>query len=313
MEIFKNIARRTASETFLKDKAFNIAKNLEYNGYQRGLASMVYKFFDKKLKGGGIANNDIKQNLDLTEELHKPIIIKFKKSKVYSGFRDNIWGADLADMQLISKFNKGFRFLLCVIDIFSKYAWVVPLKDKKGVSIVNAFRKILNKSGRNRNKIWVDKGSEFYNNSFKKWLKDNDIEMYSIHNEGKSVVAERFIRTLKNKIFKHMTAISKNVYFDVLDDIVNKYNNTVHRTIKMKPIDVKDNTYVDSRKEVNDKDLKFKVGDHVRISKNKNIFAKGYTPNWSEEAFVIKKVQNTVPWTYVINDLNGWRNYWKIL
>ena len=103
MEIFKNIARRTASEKFLKDKAFNIAKNLEYNGYQRGLSSMVYKFFDKKLKGRGIANNDIKQNLDLTEELHKLIIIKFKKSKDYSGFRDNIWGADLADMQLISK------------------------------------------------------------------------------------------------------------------------------------------------------------------------------------------------------------------
>ena len=102
-----------------------------------------------------------------------------------------------------------------------------------------------------------------------------------------------------------MTAISKNVYFDVLDDIVNKYNNTVHRTIKMKPIDVKDNTYVDSKKEVNDKDPKFKVGNHVRISKYKNIFAKGYTPNWSEEVFVIKKVKNTVPWTYVINDLNG--------
>ena len=168
MEIFKNIARRTASEKFLKDKAFNIAKNLEYNGYQRGLASMVYKFFDKKLKGGGIANNDIKQNLDLTEELHKPIIIKFKKSKVYSGFRDNIWGADLADMQLISKFNKGFRFLLCVIDIFSKYAWVVPLKDKKGVSIVNAFKKILKESNGKPNKIWVDKGSQFYNSSFKK-------------------------------------------------------------------------------------------------------------------------------------------------
>ena len=129
---------------------------------------MVYKFLDKKLKGGGIANNDIKQNLDLTEELHKPIIIKFKKSKVYSGFRDNIWGADLADMQLISKFNKGFRFLLCVIDIFSKYAWVVPLKDKKGVSIVNAFQKILDDSNRKPNKIWVDKGSEFYNSSFKK-------------------------------------------------------------------------------------------------------------------------------------------------
>ena len=98
-------------------------------------------------------------------------------------------------MELISKFNKGFRFLLCVIDIFSKYVWVVPLKDKKSISIVNAFQKILKESDRRPNKIWVDKGSEFYNNSFKKWLKDNDIEMYSIHNEGKSVVAERCIRT----------------------------------------------------------------------------------------------------------------------
>ena len=105
-------------------------------------------------------------------------------------------------MKLISKFNKGFRFLLCVIDIFSKYAWVVPLKDKKGISIVNAFQKILKESDRKPNKIWVDKGSEFYNNSLKKWLKDNDTEMYSINNEGKSVVAERFIRTLKTKIYK---------------------------------------------------------------------------------------------------------------
>ena len=208
-------------------------------------------------------------------------------------------------MQLISKFNKGFRFSLCAIDIFSKYAWVVPLKDKKGATIVHAFQKILDKSGQKSNKIWVDKGSEFYNNSFKKWLKDNDIEMYSIHNEGKSVVAERFIRTLKTKIYKYMTSVSKNVYIDKLDDIVGQYNNTYHRTIKIKLVDVKDNSYIDFKKEVNDKDHKFKVGDHVRISKYKNIFAKGYTPNWSEEAFVIRKVQNTVPWTYVINDLNG--------
>ena len=124
--------------------------------------------------------------------------------------------------------------------------------------------------------------------------------MYSIHNEGKSVVAERFIRTLK-----YMTSISKNVYIDKLDDTVNEYNNTYHRTIKMTPVDVKDNTYIDFKREVNDKDPKFKVGDHVRISQYKNIFAKGYTPNWSEEVFVIKKVKNTVPWTYVINDLNA--------
>ena len=129
--------------------------------------------------------------------------------------------------------------------------------------------------------------------------------MYSIHNEGISVVAERFIRTLKTKIYKYMTSISKNVYINKLDDIVDEYNNTYHRTIKMKPVDVKDNTYIDFKKEVNDKDPKFKVSDHVRISKYKNIFAQGYTPNWSEEVFVIKKVKNTVPWRYIINDLNG--------
>ena len=128
--------------------------------------------------------------------------------------------------------------------------------------------------------------------------------MYSIHNEGKSVVAEQFIRTLKGKIYKYMTSISKNVYIDKLDDIVDEYNNTYHTTIKMKPADVKDNTYINADKEINNKDTKFKVRDHVRISKYKNIFAKGYMPNWSEEVFVMKKVKNTVLWTYVINDLN---------
>ena len=193
---------------------------------------------------------------------------------------------------------------MSIVNIFSKYAWVIPLKDEKGVSNVNVFQKVLDKSGRKPNKIWVDKGSEFYNNSFKKWLKDNDIEMYSIHNEGKSVVAERFIRTLKTKIYKYMTSISKNVYIDKLDDIVNEYNNRYHRTSKMKLVDVKENTYIDSTELHSNKDPKFKVGGLVRISRCKNIFAKGYTPNWSEEVFVNKKVKDTVPWTYVINDLN---------
>ena len=122
-----------------------------------------------------------------------------------------------------------------------------------------------------------------FTSSFKKWLKDNDIEMYSTHTEGKSVVAERFIRSLKTKIYKYMISISKNVYIDKLNDIVNEHNNTYHRTIKMKPVDVKDNAYIHFGKEVNGKDPKFKVGDHVRISKYKNIFVKGYTPNCSEE------------------------------
>ena len=145
------------------------------------------------------------------------------------------------------------------------YVWVVPLKDKKGFIIVDAFQKILDDSGRKPNKIWVDKGREFYNNSLRKWLKNNDIEMYSIHNEGKSVVAERFMRTLRTKIYKYMISVSEEVYIDKLDDI-GEYDNTYHRTIKMKPADVKDNAYIDFKKEVNDKDPKFEVGDHVRIS-----------------------------------------------
>ena len=158
-------------------------------------------------------------------------------------------------MQLISKFRKRFVFLLCVIDIYSKYTWIVPLKNKKGVSIVNAFQSILKKSNRKPNQIWVDKNGEFYDNSFKKWLQDNNIEMYSTYNEGKSVVTERFIRTIKNKIYKYMTSVSKNVYIDKLNDIVGEYNNTYHGTIKMKPIDVKDNRYVNFDKEVDDNDL----------------------------------------------------------
>ena len=197
--------------------------------------------------------------------------------------------ADLADMKVISKFDKGIRFLLCVIDIFSKYAWIVPLKDEKGTTITNAFQKILDESGRKPNKIWVDKGSEFYKRPMKSWLQDNNIGTYSIQNEGKSVAAERFIRTLKTKIYKYMTSISKNVYNDNLDDILNKYNNAYHSTIKMKPASVKGNTYIDFGKKSNDKDPKFKVGDYVKIPKYKNIFAKGYTPNWSEKVFVIKK------------------------
>ena len=300
---FKDLPKRTAADKVLRDKAFKIASDQKYDGYQRRLASMVYKFFDKKSQGKGLTNN--KENVQLANELHKPIIKKFNKRKVYSSFKDNIWGVDLADVQLLSKFNKGFRFLLCVIDIFSKYSWVIPLKDKKGISIVNAFQIILKKSNRKPNKIWVDKGSEFYSNFFKKWLKDNDIEMYSTNNERKPVIAERFIRTLKNKIYKYMTSIPKNIYIDKLDDIVKKHNNTYHTSIKMKPVNVKDNTYISFKKEVNDKNLKFKVGDQVRISKYKNIFAKGYMPNWSEEIFIIKKIKNTVPWTYVLNELNG--------
>ena len=154
------LATRTASDKKLRDKAFNIAKNPKYDGYQRGLPAMVYKLFGNKTSGSSI-NNENMLGQQLAEEIHKPIIGKFKKRRVTSPFIENIWGADLADMQLISKFNKGFRFLLCVIDIYSKYAWVVPLKDKKGITITTAFQKILKESNCKPNKIWVDKAAYF--------------------------------------------------------------------------------------------------------------------------------------------------------
>ena len=251
---------------------------------------MVYKFFDSKIapldkktmSGKGNAKHTAKPsslertkevNKILAEKLHKPVIKKFNKRKVYSKFRDNIWGVYLADMQSLSKKNKDIKYLLCPIDLYSKYAFVVPLKDKKRISIVSAFNKIIKQSNRKPNKICVDQGSEFYNRVFKKWLSDNDIIMYSTFNEGKSVVAERFFRTLKNKLYKNTTASGKNVYYGVLDDVVNEYNNTKHNSIKMKPKDVGDNkrVYID---EHNEKDNRFKVGDRVRISKFKNIFAK---------------------------------------
>ena len=188
--------------------------------------------------------------------------------------------------------------------MYSKYAFVIPLKDKKGISIVNGFNEIIKQSNKKPNKIWVAQGGEFYNNVFKKWLSDNDIIMYSTFNEGKSVVAERFIRTLKNKLYKHMTATGKNVYYDVSDDVVIEYNNTKHNTIKMKPKDVRNNKRVHTY-EHNEKDSRFKVGDRVRISKFKNIFAKGYTPNWSKEIFIVNKINDTVPYAYNLKDLNG--------
>ena len=221
-------------------------------------------------------------------------------------FKDNIWGVDLIDTQSLSKKNKGIKYLLCAIALFSEYAFVVPLKNKKGIRIANAFKIMIKQSNRKPNKIWVDQGGEFYNCVFKKCFSDNDMIMYSTFNEGKSVVAERFIRTLKNKLYKHMTVTGKNVYYDVLDDAVNEYNNTKHNTIKMKPKDVKNDTtkssaiarnirvYID---EHNKKSATYNVGDRVRISKFKNIFAEGYTPNWSREIFIVNKTNDTVPYT----------------
>ena len=216
-------------------------------------------------------------------------------------------------MQLLSRQNKGIKYLLCVIDLFSKYAFVVSLKDEKGASVLKGFKKIVNESGRRPNKIWVDQGSEFNNNVFKNWLKDEGIEMYSMYNEGKSVVAERFIRTLKNKLYKHMTAIGKNVYWNVLNDVVKKYNDTINRSIGMKPKDVKTDKKSVYVEESNEKSARFSVGDRVRISKFKNIFAKGYTANWSKEIFVVNKIKKYSTLDVRVKRFEWRRYYWQFL
>ena len=221
----KDLAKRTQSDKVLWDKAFKIASNPNYDGYQRGLASMLYMFFDKKSSGGAIRPVP---NYQLANELYRQIIRTFKRRKLYSSFTDNIWSVDLADMKSLSKYNKGIRYLLCVFELFSKYAWLIPLKDKREITTGIAFQKIISK-GRKPNKIWVDQGGEFYNYLFKRFLKNNKTKMYSTYNEEKSVVAERFIRTLKNNIFKHMIALSKNV----------------HRTMKMNPIDVTSDSFAE--------------------------------------------------------------------
>ena len=305
---YKDVENRLIADDKLKNSAYDIASNPEYDGYQRGLAGIVYKFFNSKaapLNKTISGKGTIEVNKLLAEELHKLVIRKFNKRKVYSQFKDNIWGLDLADTRSLSKKNKRIKYLLCAIDLFSKYAFVVPLKDKKGISITNAFNKIIKQSNRKPNKMWVDQGGEFYNHVFKRWLSNYDIIMYSTFNEGKSVVVERFIRTLKNKLYKHMTAINKNVYYNVLDDVVNEYNNIKHNTIKMKAKDVKNDNnrvYID---EYNEKSARFNVNGRVRISKFKDIFAKGYTPNWSKEIFVINKINDTVPWIFSLKDLNS--------
>ena len=180
--------------------------------------------------------------------------------------------------------------------MFSKYAWLIPIKDKKGTSIVSAFKKILSDStelhsNRKPNKIWVDQGSEFYNKSFKDFLKINKIEMYSTCKEGKSVDAERFIRTLKDEIFKHMTAIQQNIYFDVLDDIVDKYNNTVHRTIKMKPIEVTDDYYAEYNEHPNKKILNLKLVTMLEFQNIKTFLLKNILQIGQKKFLILIKVK----------------------
>ena len=242
----------------------------------------------------------------LAEELHKPVKRKFNKRRVLVSGIDKIWAADLADMTALSKDNEGVNFLLLVIDIFSKYGWIVPLKNKKGETVANALKTIFKE--RKPEKLWTDKGREFYNKDVK-----DLVELYSTENEEKSSIVERWIRTMKEKMWKYFTDNNTYNYMNVLPDLVKDYNNTVHSSTKLTPIDASKkkneltvwrNLYPD-RYKINNLTPKFSVGDEVRITKKKKVFEKGYTTRWTEEIFTIKEIRNTNPITYKLEDLQG--------
>ena len=242
----------------------------------------------------------------LAEELHRPIKRKFKKRRVIVRGIDEIWAADLADMTALSNENEGYRFLLLVIDTFSKYGWIIPLMDKKGETVADALKDIFKK--RKPGKLWTDKGREFYNKDVK-----DLVELYSTENEEKSSIAERWIRTMKEKMWKYFTDNNTYNYIDVLPDLVKDYNNTVHSSTKLTPIEASKkkneltvwrNLYPDRFKKY-DIIPKFSVGDEVRITKKKKVFEKGYTTRWTEEIFTITEIQDTNPVTYKLADLQG--------
>ena len=242
----------------------------------------------------------------LAKELHKSVRRKFERRRVLVSGIDKIWAADLADMKAFFKFNQGFNFLLLVIDIFSKYGWIIPLKNKEGKTVASALKTIFKE--RKPEKMWVDKGKEFYNKDVKEL-----IELYSTENEEKSSVVERWIRTMKEKMWKYFTDNNTNHYVDILPDLVKDYNNTQHSSIKMTPVEASKkknelevwrNLYPDRLKRI-DINPKFSIGDKVRISKKKKTFEKGYTTRWTEEIFTITKINHTSPVTYKIADLNG--------
>ena len=215
-------------------------------------------------------------------------------------------------MQQFSKWNKGYRYLLMVLDVFSKYGWIVPLKDKKGETVAEAFKKIF-KEGRKPQYLWTDKGKEYHNKHVKELLDKNKITLYSTENEEKSSVCERWNRTIKSKMCKQFTVQGNTIYLDMLPKLVEQYNNTKHSSIKMTPVEASKkkneglvyfNLYGDM--ETLKQKQKFKIGDKVRISKYKrNVFDKGYTPNWTEEVFIVDRVKYTNPNTYKLKDLNN--------
>lgn len=245
----------------------------------------------------------------IVNELHKQARKNFKRRRVIIKGIDDLWQADLVEMGTYSTYNNGYRFLLTVIDTFSKYAWAVALKTKNASDVTKAMKKVF-ESGRKPRNLQTDDGKEFFNKEFNNLMKQNNINHYSTFSSLKASIVERFNRTLKNMMWKEFSLQGSYKWIDNYEKLLDLYNNKVHRTIKMKPSEVSTSNEhsilqtVFSPLKVYSKP-KYCVGDYVRISKYKHVFEKGYTPNWTTEIFKIHKIQNTYPSTYILEDYQG--------
>ena len=248
----------------------------------------------------------------LAEELHRPIRKHFTKRYVFVRNVDDIFGADLIDMRALSKQNKGYKYILMVEDIFSKYGWAVPLKTKTGIAVRDALKQIFKQHV--PKKLWTDAGREFYNTEVKTLLKKHDITLYSTENEEKCSVVERWNRTIKTKLWKYFTANHTHKYIDVLDALIEKYNNTVNRAIGMTPTEARKpsnhgavfrHLYFKKMAKLGEKKPKFQIGDKVRLGVKKDLFEKSYIINWSDKIYTIKRVFATRPITYKVEDDKG--------
>jgi Integrase core domain len=261
-----------------------------------------------------------KEQMDqLSKELHKPFSKKYPRRKVRASYLDEIWSIDLADMQEWKDDNDGANYILCVVDVFSRYAFCRALKSKKAIDTYAALLDIIDTSKRKPlKKIWCDQGSEFYNSLWKQWSLNNGVEIYSTYSTEKSVIVERFHRTLKGLMWKRFTAENTRRWVDMLPDLVKTYNLTSHTTLgKMTPFQaslpewkawVEPRVNVPLQEEGGEKRVeKFKIGDIVRIARTKMVFEKGYLPNWSRETFRVVSIRipddNKEPLTYKLKDM----------
>jgi hypothetical protein len=239
----------------------------------------------------------------LTKELMKPVIKKYKRRPVITTSINDIWGADLLDVSNMSKYNKNITFLLIIVDIYSRYAFVIPIKHKSGEDTLKAFEKLKTTP----HNLWVDEGKEFFNSEMKAYCKKRNINMYHTYTGLKSVFAERFNRTLRDLIFEYLNSYDTKYYLDELPKLVEKYNNTFHKSIKETPY----NVYVKGKPPkqkiyLEDEEAKFKIGDYVRKVVIKKLFEKGYTAKWSEDIFIIDNIDDEqVPIMYGLKDLQG--------